>query len=126
MTFLQILTLLAGMMLGEAGVLSDDAAKAIGHVAINRVASARFPNTYSAVIEQGFYGWKKPTDRYVRLAYTLFAEPDSTGGCLFALSKQDVQLLQFPPGDIVYGTGKYQLHLYREWPDRVDYIQPKR
>ena len=119
MTFLQILALLAAIMLGEAGVLENaEAAKAIGHVIINRVASPNFPNTYAAVVKQGFYGWAEPTDEYIHLAYELFIESDSTGGCLFVLSEQDRRMLQFPRGDIVYGSGRYQLHLYRKWQEK--------
>lgn len=126
MTFLQILMLLAGVMLGEADVLDVDAAKAVGYVVINRVASADFPNTYAAVIEQGFYGWSEPTNEYIHLAYELFVEPDSTNGCLFVISEQDKQYLGFPPGDIVYGSGKYQLHLYKKWYEGRNFLKKER
>ncbi len=54
MTFMEILMLMAGVMLGEAGVLGPEAALAVGHIIHNRVAAVEFPNTYAEVVEQGF------------------------------------------------------------------------
>jgi len=121
MSFVQILILIASIMIGEVGILDDaDAATAIGFVIKNRVASTQFPNTYAAVIEQGFYGWADATDKYIGLAYGIFIREDPTDGCLYALSQQDRVQLGFRPGDIVYGSGTYQLHLYHRWPEKLD------
>jgi len=117
-----VVLLLAGMMLGEAGVLGPEAAKAVGHVALNRVAAEGYPNNLLSVIQQGFYGWEYPTAEYVRLAYEVLNEDDVTNGCLYALSRQDREMLKARRGDVVFGNGIYQLHLYKTWPANTEEV----
>lgn len=109
------LVLLAGVMRGEAEGLGPDAALAVCHVALNRVASPQFPNALQDVIDDGFNGWKDPSTQYLELARQCWWGQDTTGGCLYALSLQDRKGLGFPSGDLVFGTGVFQLHCYRDW-----------
>ena len=101
--------------MGEAGMLGPEAATAVGHVIMNRVASPDFPDTFEEVIAQGFFGWQEPTQEYIDLAWGMFGQPDQTGGCLFVLSAQDRRMLDFGPGVLWFGRGKYQLHFYKSW-----------
>lgn len=119
------LVLLAGAMQGEAEGLGPDAALAVGHVALNRLASPDFPNILQDVISLGFYGWKEPSAEYLGLARQVLAEPDTTGGCLYALSLQDRRLLGFPPGDLVFGRYFFQLHCYRDWGHPIRIPRPR-
>ena len=102
---------LASLIAGEAGAMGCTAQVAVGHVALNR---------YNAGIDshlgEGFYGWAEPTPESLAAARTALRSPDSTDGALYALSKQDRHKLGFPPGDVVFVQGPWEIHVYREWP----------
>ena len=117
--------LLASIMSGEASILGDGAALAVGHVALNRGGV------------EGFNGFHSdPDPRYVLLAEQVLSGEDPTGGCLYILSFQDVRVLW---GDdaacirqladwqselrTVDGT-PYRLYAYKEWPVGGAYEAP--
>jgi len=115
-----IITLLAAVLVGEAGVLGDDAMLAIGHAIMNRVSSPYSPDTVMEVLFQPrqWNGWGEPTDHHRVLARLILRrQRDPTGGMLYAFSEQDREWLGFPEGDMIYGSGPiFRLHLYKEFP----------
>lgn len=120
---LTLLILLAGTMAGEADVLGEPAMLAVGHVALNRLASPDFPNDLRTVLHQGFRGFREPTEWHVALARRVLSEPDTTDGCLFALSRQDMEMLAFPRGDLEFGQDFFRLYCYRNWHEPEERIR---
>lgn len=111
--------LLASVMLGEAGILGEEAMLAVGHVIMNRVSSNLFPDTVEDVIEQPYQwnGRAHPGAYHEALARkVLRRDHDPTGGMLYTLSENDRRKLKFPVGDRIYTWKIFKLHLYEEWP----------
>ena len=77
--------ILASILAGEAGMLSDTAMIAVGHVALNRLDVG--------LGIDGFYGRAEPEPRHIQLVNALPDHPDPTGGAYFILSHQDVAYL---------------------------------
>jgi len=106
-------------MLGEAGVLGEEAMLAVGHVIMNRVSSDFFPNTVTEVVEQPNqwngrtipHGYEEALARQV-----LRRNHDPTKGMLYSLSENDRRKLKFPIGDKIYEWKVFKIHLYKEWP----------
>lgn len=115
-------TLLASVMVGEAGVLGPEAMLFVGHVVMNRVSSPCFPDTVVEVIEQQgqFNGRGIPKGCHLAMARRVLRRSrDPTGGMLYVLSEQDRERLGFPEGDLSIGKGGFQLHFYRRWRDEA-------
>ena len=113
-TVLMTLTLLAGVCVGEAGILSDDAMMDVGHVVLNRVEDDAFPNSVPDVIEEGFNGYQNPNLWDRLLAVKVLMRKKATD-FLYALSLQDRLKLGCDEGDKIYRRGIWELHLYKEW-----------
>ena len=110
-----IVMILAIVLAGEAGPV-DAAVPVIAHSVMNRVASDAFPGTVLAVLEDGYNGRGTPTALHVTWArIVLRRRGDPTGGILYVISREDVELLNCGPGDVVFVEGPWEVHGYREW-----------
>lgn len=110
-----VVLLLAIVAAGEAGPV-EEAVEMIMHSAMNRVGDEGFPNTVVEALLEGYNGWGVPTARHFQLArQVLLRDSDPTGGIKFVLSREDVELLDCPPGVMIYREGPWEVHGYQEW-----------
>jgi len=109
--------LLASILYGEAGVLGWPGMFAIGLCVMARKQS--YTNPY-----HGFYGhsFVPSSQAYILARVFLSVSPNIWVGLFgsypYCLSKQDRERLGFPPGDIVIGRKKYQINMYKRWPNK--------
>lgn len=135
----ETILILANVMSGEAMILnSDDAMIAVGHVFLNRLlhVGARFGNT-AIEVTRGFSAFgpdRKPNAHTMELARQVITNrmvlgtlADTTQGCLFMLSYQDILRLYDEPA-CIYATADwqsewrkidddmYRLYGFKTWP----------
>lgn len=114
---------LLAQVIGEAGGADvwgstekmRDAWRFLMHTALNRHLAPDVPG----FLDGFFARERRPPPEAIDMARdVLGADEDPTGGCIYALSAQDLDLLGIErQGDIVLrGRGVFELHLYREWP----------
>lgn len=64
----------------------------------------------------GWYGWDDQISPWAwEMARLLSKEGILPGEFLYVLSREDVRALGFPPGDLVFQRGRYEIHFYRRW-----------
>jgi len=109
---------LAIILQGEAAVLGMPGMFAVGLCVMARLSLGQRTDN--------FYGRATPSSEALFLSSLFLSVPpnvwtDNFGLYPYCLSKQDVSKLRAPPGDKVVGNGKYQIHLFKEWPrERVE------
>jgi len=104
---------LAIILQGEGAVLGLPGMFAVGLCVMSRLALHQRTDN--------FYGRAEPgSDALLLAEMFLSVSPnhwvEAYGLYPYCLSKQDVEKLRAPPGDITVGKGKYEIHLFREWP----------
>jgi hypothetical protein len=127
--YLPVFLLLAITMMGEVEVLhNDQAALAVGEVALNRVAFRRHSGNLQwglhDELRDGFNGWKrmegKPIDpHYVALSlHILYGVHSWNHDAKFLLSAQDCQRLgcDLRKAEFAYHNGEWGVFGFREWP----------
>lgn len=112
------LALICSVMWGEVknvgtGLENMYARRAVAQVIMNRVEHPMFPDTVESVVAMGFTA-RGEVDRVCIWGLRQEMPIGDTSGYLYALSLSDVHRLGFGYGDRVYGSGIFQLHLYRE------------
>jgi hypothetical protein len=132
-TALTLIEILAIVMFGEAGMLHDEmAAKAVGHVFMNRLALQ--PNDAPSSVMKGFHSYdvvelSDVPPEYYDWADKLIHEYDPTRGSLFIFSWQDLNNLHGMYGPYIrqqtdwkskqiIGSDNlpYGLFAYKKWP----------
>lgn len=112
--FLTLTMILAGE--APVGLMGEDAASAVAWTMRNRLEDWGWSCEQLA---GAYYGRGRPGEGERRIIRQVFAaEVDPTEGGVFALSKQDVKRLGFPPGDLVFSAHGLEVHIYRVSPWR--------
>jgi len=93
----------------------------IGHVMLNRVSSRWFPNDIPSVVMRGCRGYanvEEPDPWATSLALRAQGEEDSTGGCYFFLSGDDLRNHGWSGKSSVkdfYGVRGSSFHFFKKW-----------
>lgn len=120
--------ILASMTVGETGLLFGKVGNAerwVMWAVRNRMASDDYPNGLWAVIEQGFYGYRRglePSAAMLVLAEKVLSaapEDDPTDGCLYVMSGDDMRMHGWDPTPAirVMRGGRWELYFFREMPE---------
>lgn len=117
MQTLLVLSLVASLVHGEAGVLGTEGMFWVADSLLGRVESPEFPCSTLTECADGYYARSPSPDAGAwAVAYLATVRPWRPSGFVYAYSGEDAERMGWSTGEKVLQAWGHSLHLRRDWP----------